>query len=132
MERLLASKLSQGPLVEHKDATGQSAYVPAKEAAPMPVPKPRGIPGRPAVPKFTAVDDVSGPDDAKHPIGDVQLNGANGAKGGTGAMGAEHGATPSQIVVPMMPTAPPPPPLTWADLAESWMSEPSPEDSSSH
>jgi integrase len=125
MERLLASKLSQGPLVEHKDAAGQSAYVPAKDAAPMPVPKPRGIPGRPAVPKFTEVDEVLGTGDAKHPTGDVQLNGVNVA------MGAGHGAAPSQIVVPMAPAAPPPP-LTWADLAESWMSEPSSEDSSSH
>lgn len=111
MERLLASKMSQGPLVEQKDASGQSAFVPVKEAAPMPVPKPRGIPGRPPIPQFKQ----SAP--------------------GIGSAGSiTHADVPSANTEPAESAKPvaavanaAPQPLTWADLADSWMSEPSSE-----
>lgn len=51
MERLLASRLSAGPLIP-VEATGQGGigetrtlYVPAGEVAPQPIPKPRGVHG---------------------------------------------------------------------------------------
>ena len=44
MERLLASQMAQGPLIEQKQPGGNSTiYVPAKEAMPQPVPKLRGM-----------------------------------------------------------------------------------------
>jgi integrase len=43
MERLLASQMAQGPLIEHKDGRGQTSYVPVQEVAPQPVPKLRGM-----------------------------------------------------------------------------------------
>ncbi len=44
MERLLASQMAQGPLIEHKvDGGKHSIYVPAQDAAPQPVPKLRGM-----------------------------------------------------------------------------------------
>ena len=44
MERLLASQMVQGPLIEQKLPGGNSTiYVPAKEAMPQPVPKLRGM-----------------------------------------------------------------------------------------
>lgn len=46
MERLLASQLSQGPLIEQG---GTGKYIPAMEAAPQAVPKPRGLPARRSV-----------------------------------------------------------------------------------
>jgi integrase len=56
MERLLASRLSTGALIRLDDGAGQgragsspSVYVPASEAAPLPIPKPRGIYGARAV-----------------------------------------------------------------------------------
>jgi integrase len=82
MERLLASQMSQGALIEipmdkgadHCDghdtgkesgqgsghASGKAVqtkttYVPAQYTAPMATPKPRGLPGRTGVPKFGEV-----------------------------------------------------------------------------
>lgn len=44
MERLLASQMSQGPLIEQKAEGGtHSIYVPAQDASPQPVPKLRGM-----------------------------------------------------------------------------------------
>ncbi len=44
MERLLASQMSQGPLIEQKvDGGTRSLFVPVQEAAPQPVPKLRGM-----------------------------------------------------------------------------------------
>ena len=44
MERLLASQMAQGPLIEQKvDGGKHSVYVPAQDAAPQPVPKLRGM-----------------------------------------------------------------------------------------
>lgn len=45
MERLLESKLSQGPLIEQTDARGHLAFVPVANATRMPQPKPRKWPG---------------------------------------------------------------------------------------
>lgn len=56
MERLLASRLSTGALIRLDEGAGQgsagsspSVYVPASEATPQPIPKPRGIYGARAV-----------------------------------------------------------------------------------
>lgn len=44
MERLLASQMSQGPLIEQKvSGSSHSIFVPAQDAAPQPVPKLRGM-----------------------------------------------------------------------------------------
>lgn len=44
MERLLASQMSQGALIEQKvTGSGHSIFVPAQDAAPQPVPKLRGM-----------------------------------------------------------------------------------------
>jgi integrase len=44
MERLLASQMAQGPLIEQKQPGGNSTiYVPAKDAMPQPLPKLRGM-----------------------------------------------------------------------------------------
>lgn len=108
MERLLASQMSQGPLIEQTDASGESAFVPVKDSAPMPVPKPRGVPGRPAVPQFTK----SAPG-----VGSL-VNVA------TDTQSANSG--PVEVTQPVARAVnAAPPPLTWADLADSWMGEPS-------
>jgi integrase len=97
MERLLASRMSQGALIEipkdagtsREDGQAQSTYVPAQYTPPMATPKPRGLPGRTGVPKFGEV------------IKPIETSG---------------GTAPAQ---------PPPdqPSLTWADLAQSWLGE---------
>jgi integrase len=44
MERLLASQMAQGPLIEQKASDGnRTIYVPVQETAPLPVPKLRGM-----------------------------------------------------------------------------------------
>ncbi len=44
MERLLASQMAQGPLIEHKvPGANHSIFVPAQESTPQPVPKLRGM-----------------------------------------------------------------------------------------
>ena len=44
MERLLASQMAQGALLQQKQpGTGSTIYVPARESAPQPIPKLRGI-----------------------------------------------------------------------------------------
>lgn len=48
MDRLLASRLSQGPLVEVKGEQG--VYVPVHQTAPQPIPKRRGVYGTPRKP----------------------------------------------------------------------------------
>jgi integrase len=113
MERLLASQMSQGPLIEQKDASGQSAFVPVKESAPMPVPKPRGIPGLPVIPHFKQSAPGIG---SATPVTYADVPSAN--------------SEPSQSAMPVAAAAnAAPQSLTWADLADSWMSEPSSEDS---
>jgi integrase len=112
MERLLASKLSQGPLIEQKDATGQSAFVPVKESAPMPVPKPRGIPGRPAIPQFKQ-----------------RASGIGSPVSATQAYVPSANSEPAESAKPVADVGRAPPSLTWTDLADSWMSEPAAGDS---
>ncbi|RFO96385.1 integrase [Rhodoferax lacus] len=111
MERLLASKLSQGPLVEQKDESGQFAFVPVKDAAPMPTPKPRGIPGRPAIPQFRQRAPGIG---STAPVTHADVPSANSEPA--------QNATPVAAVANAASQ-----PLTWADLADSWMSESSSE-----
>jgi integrase len=103
MERLLASKMSQGPLIESQDANGKSSYVHASEAAPQPIPKPRGSAAhlsvfKPVPSRSSAKDDASEMDADK--------------------AGPASAQPPPQVA--------PPPPLTWADLAQSWLG-PSPD-----
>jgi integrase len=43
MERLLASRMSQGPLVESETASGQKVHVHIDQIVPLPVPKARGV-----------------------------------------------------------------------------------------
>jgi integrase len=45
MERLLASRLSQGTLIEAEQGAPSNVYVPGAARAPLPVPKLRGIRG---------------------------------------------------------------------------------------
>jgi integrase len=75
MERLLASQMSQGALIEipvdkgvdlnggqepgqasGKAGHAKTAYVPAQYTAPMATPKPRGLPGRTGVPASSPKD----------------------------------------------------------------------------
>ena len=113
MERLLASQMSQGPLIEQKDASGQSVFVPVKESAPMPVPKPRGIPGLPVIPHFKQSTPGIG---SASPVTYADVPSAN--------------SEPSQSAKTVAAAAnAAPQSLTWADHADSWMSEPSSEDS---
>jgi integrase len=101
MERLLASKMSQGPLIESQDANGKSSYVHASEAAPQPIPKPRGSAANLSVFKPTPTRDAAKVDAT---VIDMAVN--------ADEAGPAH--------------AQPPPPLTWADLAQSWLG-PSPD-----
>lgn len=107
MERLLASKMSQGQLVEQHHGNGDSNYVPVREAAPLPIPKPRGIYGKPSVRGKTDITTIE-------PIvfTDVPAN----------AKVPEH--SPESSSGPA--DAQPPPedlPLTWQDLARNWMGD---------
>lgn len=99
MERLLASKMSQGPLIENQSANGTSSYVHASDATPQPVPKPRGSAANLSV--FKPIRTTSS---ATGDVQDVDTK-------------VRRGAGPADA-------KPPPelPPLGWADLAQSWMS----------
>ena len=98
MERLLASKMSQGPLIENQSANGTSSYVHASNATPQPLPKPRGSAANLSV--FKPIRTTSS---ATGDVQDVDTK----VRRGTGPTDAQ----------------PPPelPPLSWADLAQSWM-----------
>jgi integrase len=97
MERLLASKMSQGPLIESRNASGVSSYVPVSETAPLPVPKPRGSVANQSI--FRTIQTVS---KAAGPVVDVDARTGHGA-------GPANAKPPPQL-----------PPLDWADLAQSW------------
>ena len=89
MERLLASQLSQGALIEQPGEQGRTSYVAAHHAAPLPTPKPRGIVANTTIFKSVQSQDtgVAGPGAAQPP--------------------------PMSVSVPI----PMPVPLTWHDLA---------------
>ena len=94
MERLLASQFSQGALIEQKMPGSQVAvFVPAAQAAPMPQPKPRGLPGRAA--PMQAVPLTREPSPASVMASDQAAN----------------------------PVSAQPPPLSWADMAKHWMGD---------
>jgi integrase len=74
MERLLASRMSQGPLVESETASGQKVHVHIDQIEPLPIPKPRGIQahsvlktGKPAAKKPISANS-SGPVEAPAPV----------------------------------------------------------------
>lgn len=94
MERLLASQFSQGALIEQKMPGSQVAvFVPAAQAAPMPQPKPRGLPGR------------AGPKQAVPP---------NREPSPALVLASNQAATPVSAQ---------PPPLSWQDMAKHWMGD---------
>jgi integrase len=111
MERLLASQLSQGPLIaQQQPGSSVAIYVPAQEVAPMPKPKPRGVQGaKPAhktdrsevnipvllVPPVMHGQQFTAPDRGNSVVTDIVVTSASRAQ---------------------------PPPLSWGDLAASWMS----------
>jgi integrase len=105
MERLLASKMSQGPLVEQQDDSGNSNYVPLQEVPPLPTPKPRGVYGKPsgrAKADITTIEPIV--------FKDMASNGN----------AAEH---PTKINSGPADAQPPPDnqPLSWQDMARNWM-----------
>ena len=77
----------------------------------MPVPKPRGIPGRPAIPQFKqSAPGIGSPAN----VSNADVPSAN--------------SEPAQNEMPVAAVAnAASQPLTWADLADSWMSDPSSE-----
>jgi integrase len=98
MERLLASQLSQGPLIAQKEpGTSVAIYVPAQDVAPVPKPKPRGV-KRAALPTQT---DRAGENTAA-----VHANGGNGSNSDDSVAAANLAQ---------------PPPLSWQDMANAWM-----------
>jgi integrase len=111
MERLLASQLSQGPLIaQQQPGSSVEIYVPAHEAAPMPKPKPRGVQGAKPAHK-TDRSEVNIPVLLAPP-----------------AMHAQQPATPAFVtpevtdIVVTPASRAQPPPLAWGDLAATWMS----------
>jgi len=94
MERLLASQLSQGPLIEQKQPGSSVAiYVPAQDVAPQPMPKPRGVHGA------TPSQPTARGSEATTPVRAARSD-DNSAAG---------------------PTLAQPPPLSWRVMADSWM-----------
>ena len=93
MERLLASQLSQGALIEQPGEQGRTRYVAARHAAPLPTPKPRGTAANTTIFKSVQRQDtgVAGPEAAQPP--------------------------PAPISVPMPMPMPIPMPVTWQDIA---------------
>ncbi len=109
MERLLASKMSQGPLIETQDEGGNSSYRPLQDLAPLPTPKPRGVYGKPS---GRAKSDIT----TIEPI--VFVN--------TGSKVSPGGVDHTQRSNGGPPDAQPPPediPLTWQDMARNWMGD---------
>ena len=134
MERLLASQMANGALVEHHDVNGHAAYVPANDVPPMPTPKPRGIVSNH---ERHVNHTARGDRDRKAEVGSmpvltlIPVTVKNNAP-----------TDKPQAVLPSQETAldvsePPvnshvhgadagpanaqPPPLSWADIARSWM-----------
>ena len=95
MERLLASKLSQGPLIEQNDSRGNSAFVPVANATPMPRPKPRQLSG---------VKSMANSKSAA--IGSSVAGGVHQSTSGRGVGVVEKHQS-----------------ITWADMAKSWMGD---------
>lgn len=109
MERLLASKMSQGPLVEQQDDSGNSSYVPLLEVPPLPTPKPRGVYGKPS-------------GRAKSDIATIESIAFSVANSKAKPDVADH--TQSSNAGPA--DAQPPPddlPLTWQNMARNWMGD---------
>ena len=107
MERLLASKMSQGPLVEQQDDSGNSSYVPLLEVPPLPIPKPRGVYGKPSGRAKTDITTIE-------PI----VCGGTTSKASVADHAPRSNSGPSD--------AQPPPddlPLTWQDMAHNWMGD---------
>lgn len=101
MERLLASQMSQGPLIEMKDTSGMPAYVPLKDVPLQSVPKPRGIYGRSRTDRTNEQQTrVTEHDDAS----DQQTK-------------AQPPPAPPHAAPPALP------PLSWADIGRNWASQ---------
>lgn len=94
MERLLASQLSQGPLIQQTPpGSSVSVYVPAQDVAPQPMPKPRGVNGATPAAHVRHGSELTTPVRAAGRVDD-----------------SANGATLAQ-----------PPPLTWLAIADVWM-----------
>ena len=118
MERLLASKLSQGPLIEHKDASGQTAYVPVQEVAPQAMPKPRGIygvrqPERPI--EAIIVTPTVVQKDSMEKTDSLEPSTASKRSDPDQVTEMAAGGTPHDLAEAQ------PPPLSWAEMARNWM-----------
>lgn len=108
MERLLASHLSQGPLIEQKEPDSDVAiYVPAQEVAQQAIPKPRGVKRK------TAAAPV---------VDDLDLDVRNQPQVSPPPSVPVSMPTLMAIPAPIATQPPPasPPPLSWQDMAESW------------
>jgi integrase len=101
MERLLASQLSQGPLIAQKEpGTSVAIYVPAQDVAPMPKPKPRGVKGAASATK---------PDRGGDNTAAVHVNGGNSSN----ISNSDASVAAANLAQP--------PPLSWQDMANAWM-----------
>lgn len=100
MERLLASQMSQGPLIEQKvPGSASSVFVPAQDAAPQPVPKLRGMHHPSYVQKLD-------PTQVQSQSLNIRTRGLDDAPNGT-STGSVADAQP--------------PPILWATPLQSWM-----------
>jgi integrase len=120
MERLLASHLSQGPLIEQKEPDSNVAiYVPAQEVAQQAIPKPRGVKRKAAV---APADDDLDLDVRNQP----QVSPPPSVPVPMPTLIPAPVPMPTLIAIPApIATQPPPaspPPLSWQDIAESWQS----------
>ena len=122
MERLLASQMANGALVEQKDVDGHAAYVPVQDLPPMPIPKPRRIQGR-TNRQGDVVDTISVPTLIPAP---VTVQAPSETPDSPPAINSHvHGSDAG-------PANAQPPPLSWADLARSWMGQSYSTTASSH
>lgn len=112
MERLLASHLSQGPLIEQMEPDSNvTVYVPAQEVAQQAIPKPRGVKRKTAA--APVVDDLDLDVRNQPPVTSLMPTVISAPVPMPTLI-----AIPAPIATQSPPTSPPP--LSWQDMAESW------------